>query len=250
MNSEKSFSHEKLQSPAVAQKLGNIAAQLEAENQSYWADYCYDLQTSFRSDLQKSQMTREKFEKYYESDLGSAYEAFFKSEKNANIAPFSKNGAPLELEFQRNLRPENTIEAYSGNFFNSRAIELENAAQQIGQEEYEEIRGLITDFSAKVINHVEWRYQATRTAEQLRQRMYCHNQVIKSLNSLNAKAKQYGTAPFTPRNFMHCTYEEQRDFDRNEENRALFDRGVVEAFYSNAFSKEIKKVEREHQYDY
>lgn len=248
MNPEKLPSAENIEN--TARKIGEMALNDRLQDLEFWGDYCYDLEKDFKEEVKNDTMSANKFKKYFESDIENAYRKFFNAEQDLEVAPFSKKGAELELNFQKNLKPEETIEAYSGHFFGTRAIELERKIEETDKEESERVRNLTNDFYEKVLDHIECQYQPTTTAEALRKRMYRHNKIIEGLNNLNSIAKKYGTTPFTPRNFMPCTYETQLNFDSNEEDRAIFDRGVVEAYYHNAFQTDIKKIKREHEYDY
>ncbi len=145
----------------------------------------------------------------------------------------------------------NTIEAQAGNFYDERYQSLMNAIRESDSPSKEKDIEYLHNFRHLVMSHIDYKYiDKYNTAENydsydsLRNdnlRVNAHNNVIRHLNGMNDLAKKYHTRKFTPRNFWTSNGTKETP---NVKARILNDRHIVEAYYSIAFSYEIRDYER------
>ncbi len=153
------------------------------------------------------------------------------------------------------VKPEETIEAATGIFYEERAKALN---QQISANEQNENtaadQAVLRQTWRKVMDYIEaatdydflhrdyTSYQNIRRA--------CHNNMIRQLNNLNQLAEKYGTARFTPRDFMtnDFSYDQRRDHNGQLNLRANYDRETVLAYFRTVFESDFTAIEQKAAY--
>ncbi len=147
------------------------------------------------------------------------------------------------------VRPHETIESYSGNFYDERRDRLMNAIPKDSPDYVDAQK-----FPMLVMEHLSKQYDfETRSfdaAVYQARRTRAHNDMIRGLNHLNHLAEKYGTERFTFRDFETNDFRYDKEFDRTGETnaRAEYDRGTVEDYARAAFSREFDQAEREAEY--
>ncbi len=173
-----------------------------------------------------------------EGDIGSDQEAELESEMF-----FTKDERILH----------ETVEAQAGKYYRQRSRALREAIEASDSKTKDTDLRMLANFYMSVATHLEYKYM---TPEEIRydygtgvegfmeydhSRTQAHNSVIRHLNALNALAEQYGTTPFTPRNFWTSDSSNQT---RAISRRMRYDRDVVEEYYSIAFGQKVQQEER------
>lgn len=145
-----------------------------------------------------------------------------------------------------------TIEAQAGNYYHKRAKELREAIEASGVENPEEVMRPLSEFYMQVNEHLKYKYMSRDDLEYEyggdyaaydRSRTAAHNNTILALNHINDLARQFGTTPFTPRNFW-TSNKDMKSQTPAESVRMRYDRDVVEEYYAIAFSDKEQQYAR------
>ena len=171
---------------------------------------------------------------------------------------FRDNWGPLEKKIQgwtleeqageltqlNYFKPGKTIEAEAGRFYANRQKQLREAIRGSDRETKEADLERIGLFYQAVNAHIDLAYLTpAETRDYLggferydRDRTAAHNRVIRELNGLNDLAREYGTRPFTVRNFWTSDVPKARQTPEVAE-KLKRDREIVQAYYTKAFGK-------------
>jgi hypothetical protein len=256
-----------------AEKWGAFREKMNHEESAkFFAKESCESEYIFAKRLKKlgtTQMSEKEFGKW-EDDLSIWY---YKAKKNAyeDYALFVRGGGRDEGDMISDLMSrtvaypgggreedlKNTIEARAGYFYEKRRNMLRVAINNsdMPAEKKEKDLAAIRQFEEDVYRHMDWK---NKTREQLRNigfesadaaRTRAHNDVIKDLNNLNDLAKEYGTRPFTMRNFLPSDAVSRRSQTRAQAEIMRYDRDIVEEYYAlafpNAAEKEEQKIRRD-----
>lgn len=144
----------------------------------------------------------------------------------------------------------NTIEAQAGNYYFDRKNALAQAINESDKSDEEKAAELtqIDDFVLAVYEHIDYKYMGRE--EQLEygperydaERTRVHNKAIKCLNAINNLAKDYGTRPFTPRNFNSSDAVLRSSQTQSEALLFRYDRDIVEEYYAIAFADKEQRA--------
>jgi len=141
---------------------------------------------------------------------------------------------------------ERSVEVQSGILFSERMHDLEAAIQQAGGNP--EHTQLIQQTWPRVRDHIQYQHMsieevATDHERYDRQRTEAHNLMIDQLNAINNLAKQYGTRPFTCRNFATSRgYDYKRDNYEQLGKILRSDRVMVQQYFFIAFNRATKEL--------
>ena len=140
-----------------------------------------------------------------------------------------------------------TIEAQAGNYYFERDRELRAAIKEQGGPNAASDLTLLNGFYPAVAAHLDYKYMSPEDVRDFgsdvyeRRRTEAHNDTIRYLNSLNHLARQYGTRPFTVRDFWTSDLCDKRAQTPAIAMVMRYDRDIVEEYYAIAFSSDIKK---------
>ena len=146
-----------------------------------------------------------------------------------------------------------TVEVQAAKYFEERSKELREAIMASEEKTKDTDLRILGSFFRSIMDHVNFRYMTPNDIRDQygddvaamqsfdRARTAAHNAVIKHLNELNRLAKKYNTTPFTPRDFWTS---EASSRDPAVARRMKCDRNTVEAYYTVAFSDDLKAEER------
>ena len=142
---------------------------------------------------------------------------------------------------------ERSVEAQSGILYTERLAQLESAIEAAGGNA--EHTKLLRQSWPLVRDHVFYEnimQDRTSTYESIdRSRTEAHNLVIEHLNSINDLARQYGTEPFTCRNFQTSRHYNQRaDLGGALANTLRSDRTIVRQYFGIVFNTSINELLR------
>ena len=225
-----------------------------------------DTESAFKRRLAKiresgEQMSQKEFEKW-EADYADNWEYMRRDLERMDYDNDTQEAMEYQAKVQSRMftsegNLENSIEAYSGNFFHERMQVLRSAIEASDSKTKESDLRLLGSFWSSVAEHLDCRYMTQSEIRdqygdsdwELRRfdqrRTEAHNSAITHLNMMNDIAKKYGAKPFTPRNFW--TSRNQRQTSEMS-NRMSYDRHVFEAFYTHAFGNErIAQIKRKHE---
>ncbi len=167
-------------------------------------------------------------------------------------ADFTKT---ISLQFSTGKKLNETIEAYSGNYYDERSRDLVNAIRNsdLSDDEKQQKIDYARNFWSAVLNHLDVMHQDmnNRTPDVLEakrldeRRSNAHDDVIEYLNNLNDMAQEFHVRPFTPRYFWPKRRIDKNNATPEVDSRVKYDRYVVQAFYENAFRYEIRDYYRQ-----
>jgi len=196
------------------------------------------------ADLVES-MSRKEFEKWEDALSGEIqYAERELSKANPTIETEADSKVAIIYSFDEKDLTK-TVEAQAGNFYRVRMRELQDAI--LGSKNEGALMDLrhIHDFPTAVMNHLDFKYmtpdEISDTHEYDRRRTASHNDVIRKLNNLNNLAKKYGVRPLTARNFWPSDVRDKNDQTPAVSEMMAYDRNVVVAYYTVAFSSEIAR---------
>ncbi|MBR3256330.1 hypothetical protein IKG10_01530 [Candidatus Saccharibacteria bacterium] len=205
------------------------------------------------------EMSQKEFEKWEDciaGEIGYAKEELrqWTDSRLETVADCEKSMLPFSMS---ESDCSTTIEAQAGRFFNTRIQVLIKAIQEVirksdgetiesGKNDLEYIRS----FYPVVARYLDFLYMSKDDtaeygyAEYDKDRTWAHNMVIKHINGLNDLAIKYGVRPLTIRNFWPSDIRRKNDQTLAVSRVMRYDRDVVEAYYTIAFSEDIKQRER------
>ena len=144
-----------------------------------------------------------------------------------------------------------TVEAYAGNYYFDRKQALENAIKESDKTEKEKEKDIsaLDNFVSAVYTHIDYKY-ATQDEQRDygierfdRDRTRAHNEAMKQLNNINDLAREYGTKPFTVRNFHPSDTVSKNRQTQAESTIFRYDRNIVEEYYAYAFASKVSRAE-------
>lgn len=149
------------------------------------------------------------------------------------------------------VEPGETIEAASSIFYEERmaALQQQIEAGNFGEQGETDMKTLKQTWRV-VLQYIDAKVDYDLLHEDpvsyQNARRLSHNGMIRQLNALNDLARQYGTTPFTLRNFMtnDFHYESRRDKRGRLNHRAEYDRESVLAYFRSAFKGSFESAER------
>ncbi len=149
------------------------------------------------------------------------------------------------------VEPHETIEAASSIFYEERMAELQRQIEDRAASEK-----TVADMSTlkqtwkKVLDYIDAKVDYDLLHDDpvsyQNARRMAHNSMIKHLNAINDLAREYGTTPFTLRNFMtnDFRYDSRRDKRGRLNHRAEYDRESVLSYFRSAFRSSFDGAER------
>ncbi|MDO4747025.1 MAG: hypothetical protein Q4A70_01625 [Candidatus Saccharibacteria bacterium] len=213
----------------------------------FWAREYFDTEMSFESRAKKGRIEYEELLKW-ESDAKYNYDRMVASEVDARF------GSRYDRDKVENigvLKPEMSIEATAGDFYQRRQRALNEAIEKSDDPDKETDLGAAQDLYRCVGEHIyyETDYETRRFDPSIyqRNRRAAHNNLIRQLNHLNKLTEKYGVQRFTLRNFETNDFIYNKDLDKGgyTDRRAEYDRATVEAYCRNAFSSQYDKALRD-----
>ncbi len=233
---------------------------LSSESDAVWgAKQAREIQKDFGNRLKSleesgSKMSEKEFE-MWEDDYGNEYNSASEKleeegvrfdkycDSMVNAVAYLGNNREKELKY--------TVEAYAGNFYHERKNALKNAIENSSEseEKKQQDKEAMDDFVSAVLEHIDFKY-ATKEEEIEygldrfdNDRTRAHNNAIKKLNHINDLAREYGTKPFTVRNFNPSDLIDKNRQTESEIAIFLYDRHIVEEYYALAFSDKMSRAE-------
>lgn len=186
----------------------------------------------------------------WEDDYATEWKFLQEYLQDGNLTTTEKEAeveTPMLFTLDKDVIGE-TIEVQAGEYYRERSRALRDAIRASDNPKKEADLKTVDDFFTSVYRHVELRYM---TIDEQRSkygseggrydaaRTSAHNNVIDHLNQLNDLARKYSTTPFTPRKFWKSIGTNQTE---SVARRMKYDRGVVEEYYTLAFSKELEDL--------
>ncbi|MBQ2637862.1 hypothetical protein IJG10_01920 [Candidatus Saccharibacteria bacterium] len=202
----------------------------------------------------KAFMPRKEFE-VWEADFADRWEKVKSSLEKSGAGADRFSAAKLEDQMippqyrgQDNPNLGLTIEAQSGRYFGSRYVQLLRAISEAPADKKASAEAILKHFDQSVDEHLNYKYmppderQSFSGQQYWAERSRAHNEVIETLNKMNALAEEYGVKRFTPRDFWSGNFAPDKSRRTPEvEDRIQYDRGIVEAFYDYAFSSDVAR---------
>lgn len=149
------------------------------------------------------------------------------------------------------VKPEETIEAATGIFYEERAQVLNQAILEVAQTEESQADSLVLRQTwRKVMDYIEaaadYEFLHRDYNAYQNMRRNCHNRMIQQLNDINHLAEKYKVERFTARDFMtnDFYYNSKRDPAGSLNHRADYDRESVLAYFKTAFRGDFASSER------
>lgn len=225
---------------AIAIEAGKILKKEALDDVKFFAKEYRDIENGFSKEANKKPLWKNEAEfKIWENDAKNAFEKMKSAESDADLL----SGNRFERDRIENIsqsKVENTIEVYSGHFYESRSKALiEKLKEKPGSEEDIEKVGSLHEYAAKHVEAVRDRsLRATNVESWNRNCRKTHNDLINLLNEINWLAKEYNVTPLTFRNFETNDYYYDRSKDPGgyTDARAEYDRAIVEKYCETAFS--------------
>lgn len=241
---------------ANAEKVPNVIEEMQFWCQEYnaaeqqFARYAKDVNSSMLNTDEQNHY-RETVAKY-EDDIAYDWSKINSASKIAWATQLIRSDYELaDTQGLGVVKPDETIEAATGIFYEERAKALN---QQISASEQNE--NTIADQTVlrqtwrKVMDYIEaatdYDFLHRDYASYQNARRACHNNMIRHLNNLNQLAEKYGTARFTPREFMtnDFSYDQRRDRNSQLNLRANYDRETVLAYFRTVFESDFSTMEQ------
>ena len=220
------------------------------ESVANWAGYYHDTERAFLK--HRKHVSRPEYEdlEEWEDHAAISFNNMQKSEKGAH---FPSRYERDRVERIGTLDPDESIEGYSGIFYQRRQRALNRAIEDSDNEDKEKDIHAGEDLYRLVNEHLY--YEHDYDTRQMDPKYYqskrraAHNALINHLNHMNDLARKYGVRPFTFRNFEDndFPYSEKLDIGGYTNGRAEFDRSAVEAYCRNAFSSAYEKAEKDNR---
>ncbi|MDO4889339.1 MAG: hypothetical protein Q4A25_01430 [Candidatus Saccharibacteria bacterium] len=242
---EQDKSPEKI-SEKTLENLGSIAIEakkiLKAEaldDVKFFAKEYRNIENNFSQIISKKALWKNETEfKIWENDAAEAYEKMKSAEDDAGL--LSNRFERDRVENISQPKVENTIEVYSGHFYETRSEALvEKLKNEPNSEETIEKVGSLHEYAAKHVEAVRNReLRATDVETWNRNCRKTHNELINLLNDINWIAKERNLTPLTFRNFEtnDYYYDRGKDIGGYTDARAEYDRAIVEKYCETAFS--------------
>ena len=264
LNSLRNPSESSWDSVSSVEFAGKSLRELALEDVNLYAKDIKETEKTFASRLKnleaegKSLMPRKEFE-VWEDDFRDRWEKVQSGLEKSGLGSDRFSAVSLEDQIippsykgQDNPNVGLTIEAQSGKYFGSRYTQLLRAISAAPKEEKSATEAILRHFDAAVDEHLNYKYMAPEERRSFSGQQYwaersrAHNEVIETLNRMNALAETYGVRRFTPRDFWSGNFAPDKSRRTPEvEDRIQYDRGIVEAYYDYAFSSEIMRKKAE-----
>lgn len=239
---------------------GNPEWENNNSDEAWMAKQAREIQKDFGNRIKslaesKEKMSQKEFERWEEEyseqyntaderlhEKGVRYDKYCEAMVNAVAYPGSGREDDLK----------DTIEAYAGNYYHERRLELMKAIDASGKTEEEKEKDRLAPdlFIEAVYRHIQFKYATREDQERKgyerfdRERTGCHNDTLKRLNDLNDLAREYEVKPFTARNFNPSDTVEKKFQTMDESTIFRYDRDIVEEYYSIILPDDVEKARR------
>ena len=235
-------------------KVGVLAAELREsriesarEDVKYWSSEYKEIELAFTKHEMKS---LGEFE-LWEGDAEDAFSQMEKAEKNAEFKDrYEKDYA----EKIAKVKPDETIEAKAGDYYEIRNNALIEAVRR--NENEAEREADLTDIyklhqlvAGHILACMDFETRRNDPMIYNSNRRIAHNQLIRGLNKINHIAEKYGEKRLVFRDFIpnDFVYDSTKDHSSETNARAEYDRSCVEAYVRNAFSRDFEKADSENK---
>ena len=235
-------------------KVGMLAAELREsrterarDDVAFWASEYKDIEQAFVKHEIKSPGEFE----LWEDDAKNAFSCMEEAEKDAE---FTDRYERDHTERIASTEPSETIEAKAGDYYDARNKAIIEAVRRNDNEtERESDLADIYQLHQLVAGHImaimDYETRSNDPMIYNSNRRMAHNRLIRGLNKINGIAEKYGEKRLTFRDFITNDFAYDGTKDRGSETnaRAEYDRGCVEAYVRNAFSREFEKADSENK---
>ena len=210
----------------------------------YFAKQYRNVESQFARKIEDKSLQLVNDEKKFKGWENEAAEYYNKMKKYEFEANFANRYERDRIENISTPKVENTIEVYSGNFFEDRKdaiIEALNNAPK--SEKRTENLNTVASLEEYALKHL-WAVQDYKGLRQISARAYAdhckdtHNALIECLNTINSIAREHHVTPLTFRDFEtnEYYYDKKEDPAEFTDARAEYDRAIVEKYCEKAFS--------------
>lgn len=225
---------------SIAMEANKILEKEALDDVKFFAkEYCNIERNFSEESKRKSLWKNEKEFKIWEDDAREAFDKMKSAEENAGLLTMKKQHERNRIENISQTKVEDTIEVYSGHFYESRSEALIEKLKSENNEEAIEKVGSLHEYAAKHVEAVrDKNLRATNVEAWNRNCRKTHNELINLLNDINWLAKGRDLTPLTFRNFEtnDYFYNKNDDIGGYTDARAEYDRAIVEKYCETAFS--------------
>jgi len=214
------------------------------DNVKYFAKQYRQVEYQFMNKIKDKSLQLIDNEKDFKVWENEAAECYNKMKENEIEANFTSQYERDRVEDISILEVANTIEVYSGHFFEKRKDDIIEAIENNPEsKERAENLDIVTSLEKYALEHV-WAVRDYKGLRSVSAKAYAdncrntHNALIDRLNRINSIAREHNVTPLTFRNFEtnEYYYNKKEDFGGFTDARAEYDRATVEKYCENAFS--------------